>query len=44
MVKANWIRRIWCCLRRRRTDDETKAFAMGIEVGRQIEQMKKGSP
>lgn len=35
---------LWCCIRRRRTDEETRAFAMGIEVGRQIEQMKKGSP
>ncbi len=35
--------RLWCCLLRRRTEAETQAFAMGIEVGRQIESMKKGS-
>ncbi len=37
------VRRLWCCLRKRRTEAETKAFAIGIEVGRQIESIKKES-
>lgn len=35
------LKKFWCCLRRRRTESETQAFAMGIHVGRQIERMKK---